>query len=700
MRRTKPALWLRSGPLPGRMAWLGSAWFGSAWLCTACEDPGRAMAPERPAPDEVRTERSEVHTPQEGRHRRVILLGIDGMDPDLVDRWRGELPTLDAMIGQFDCPRLAPPGPPQRAAAWTSFATVRSPGHHGIVDVYHRDPERLVTVWGTATLVPPELSADGDLLQAGSARSRLQVESFWKYAADAGIAVKVLAVPYAFPPADLGDGLALSTAGTADLLGEVPPSFILDSAVDSAEPRIDRGGVERVRLRPIGPRQYEFGVYRLPASLTAARELLLRVHVDPDLQQADVVLGTRQVSLRPGELSEWLELELPVSDQYTARAHVRFFPLELGHERVRIYMTPLHPDPGSPHVLFSHPPSYSKALAERHGLFPNLGRVHDLRALELGLVTEGLVEEQLRAVFEKRLEILLAELDKGDADLFVSALTAPAMAARIARLDREAGVEALPDGDPRLLETYRWMDRAIREVRNSISPDDILVAFSPAGLAPFTRAVDLNAWLREQGYLDAPAPAELGPDGVRWESTRAYAVGNGQIFLNLVGREARGVVTADEAEATLAEITRGLEALRDPAAGDRPVVKAVLTRSDLGGEREIPADLLPAIPDLLVRFEPGYQVGIQARRGQMGDRVFSGDTACYSMDAAASDPAQVEGFVVATLPGFTRGARLVDIAPTVLARLGIDLPEQWTGKDLVEEMRHGGTLEPSTPQQD
>ena len=65
---------------------------------------------------------------------------------------------------------------------------------------------------------------------------------------------------------------------------------------------------------------------------------------------------------------------------------------------------------------------------------------------------------------------------------------------------------------------------------------------SDHGFCAFRRGVNLNAWLRENGYLVGKA-AESGEyfDGVDWKRTRAYTLGLGGLYLNLRGREPRGL---------------------------------------------------------------------------------------------------------------------------------------------------------------
>ncbi|HRG16031.1 MAG TPA: alkaline phosphatase family protein, partial [Pseudomonadota bacterium] len=78
-----------------------------------------------------------------GSDRRVIVIGFDGLDPNLLAEARaaGRLPNFSALATQGHLQSLATTDPPQSPVAWSSFATGTGPGEHGVFDFLHRDPE-------------------------------------------------------------------------------------------------------------------------------------------------------------------------------------------------------------------------------------------------------------------------------------------------------------------------------------------------------------------------------------------------------------------------------------------------------------------------------------------------------------------------------------------------------------------------------
>ena len=126
---------------------------------------------------------------------------------------------------------------------------------------------------------------------------------------------------------------------------------------------------------------------------------------------------------------------------------------------------------------------------------------------------------------------------------------------------------------------YGEMDDLVGRVMERVDDGETtLLVISDHGFCPFRRGVNLNTWLRDNGYLaleeDSSGPEEAGDwfAGVDWSRTRAFALGLAGIFLNRAGREARGVVTEAEAGELKRELIAGLEGLGDDG---RPAIRKV-----------------------------------------------------------------------------------------------------------------------------
>ena len=65
---------------------------------------------------------------------KSILIGIDGAEPKLIDKWIDELPNLQKFYSCYG--KLNSTIPPSSAPAWTSIVTGVMPSEHGIYDFF------------------------------------------------------------------------------------------------------------------------------------------------------------------------------------------------------------------------------------------------------------------------------------------------------------------------------------------------------------------------------------------------------------------------------------------------------------------------------------------------------------------------------------------------------------------------------------
>src|SRR4029077_2636864 len=76
------------------------------------------------------------------RVRRVVILGLDGMDPGITTRFmrEGKLPNFQRLADKGVFRPLATSYPSMSPVAWSSFTTGVDPSRHNIYDFLTRDP--------------------------------------------------------------------------------------------------------------------------------------------------------------------------------------------------------------------------------------------------------------------------------------------------------------------------------------------------------------------------------------------------------------------------------------------------------------------------------------------------------------------------------------------------------------------------------
>ena len=91
--------------------------------------------------------------------QKLVILGFDGMDPHLVERWmdEGKLPNMhEAREAGGGIYPLGTTHSPESPTAWASFATGVNAGKHNIYDFLVRDTSTYLPDLGMVTRTPPK----------------------------------------------------------------------------------------------------------------------------------------------------------------------------------------------------------------------------------------------------------------------------------------------------------------------------------------------------------------------------------------------------------------------------------------------------------------------------------------------------------------------------------------------------------------
>ena len=648
----------------------------------------------------------------------VFVLGIDGMDPVILQRMigQGRMPHFAKLVEEGSFQELGTINPPQSPVAWSSFVTGMDPGGHGIFDFVHRDPATYGPVSSATELLqgdpPGYLTLFGYIIPLGleSVGNNRSGTPFWDHLHDAGVDVEVYRMPGNFPPTP-SEALTLSGMGTVDLRGSpgtytwYTSEIFLDRAdlkadVESISVEDEDGdGIgDKVYTRIKGvPDQFHLRPRQHPGNedyITAP----ITVHLDPEADVVWIRCGgdpgapQSEALLKVGEWSDWLEMDFEMLPAGLANVTgmVRFFVKSVRPEFI-MYASPVNVTPGAPAQILTTPDEFSEDLHEELGNFFTQGMPEETNALKDALFDVDDYVRQVALVHEDgdaMLELAMRRFDRGDTTfMYLSDIDLQCHMLwrhgdpKHPEAPRHPGFE--PDEPARwgqLIEGYyERVDGTLGRVRQTLPEDALLIVMSDHGFQAMTRQVHVNTWLRDNGYLVLVDDKPVGGDAhldVDWSKTRAYALGFNAGYLNLKGREASGIVDPAEADALAREIIAGLEALTDDDRGGvRPVRNAWQAAEIYSAARRAEA------PDIVVGYDAGYGCSDDSTLGGTAAVLIEdqtrGFTGNHLMDAEV-----VPGVLLTNRRLTSDGHDLTDLTATLLDHYGLPPAEGMIGTSI------------------
>jgi predicted AlkP superfamily phosphohydrolase/phosphomutase len=659
--------------------------------------------------------------------RCFLILGFDGVDPRLLERWteEGALPFLARLRREGAYRRLATTVPPESPVAWSSFATGVNPGKHRIYDFLSRDPLTYEPEIAEVENDPPRFLWDLFPTRRPRVVLRRRGTTFWRTLADHGFRSTVVQVPVSFPPEELPGGRLLSGLSVPDLRGtqgtfqyfatdltreeiedtemggKLVPITVRDGRVRTEiqgpwDPvlrdkrrRLEKklaGTSDSDDVRALRARLRELA--RRPGVLTESLEMV----PDPAHRSMVIRFQGREQRVTEGRWSDWFE----VSFEITPIVHVHgiaHFYVERVSPEIRVYLGPIELHPAHPPLPISYPSDLSVELCDAIGFYKTRGWAADTAALQDERMDEATFLSDLEVLMASRERILFHLLDAHPWHCFVDVFSCTD---RVQHMFWRFLDPRSPRYDARLatrwedavLRIYRRMDRiAARVYEEHVGPDTAFVLMSDHGFHSFNRSVNLNTWLVRSGYMhlrgmerpgyrleDLFGGGDFWPNVV-WERTKAYAMGLGQIYINLSGREGKGVVQpGSDYDRTVSGIVQGLLKLRD-SDGTPAILSAHRAREVFSG------DYLDEAPDIQVGFNEGYRVSWQTCLGGVPREVIEDNPRKWSGDHCSYDSGISSGVFLANRSPL-RDPHILDLAPTVLDWFGVPVPGGYDGAPL------------------
>ncbi len=654
-------------------------------------------------------------------NQRMVILGFDGMDPHLLEKWmaEGKLPNISALAQRGGSSPLQTTHSPESPTAWASFATGVNAGKHNIYDFLVRDTTTYLPDLGMVTRTPPKFLFNYVPISKPKLNSIRGGTSFWVTAGKAGVRSDVLTVPVTFPPEDVEHGFMLSglplpdirgTMGTfsyyaTDLsryeqgnteMGGILKRLVFEgdtanSELEGPPSPIVKQKIEAIRRK--GPALSESDKAQL-AELQAVQDVRVpfTVQWNRAAKNATISIDGQTIPLEQGKWTKWIDLTFKVNFLVRLHGMVQLLLMNAGNE-LQLYASPVNFKPDAPPVPISSPADFSATLYKEIGNFRTLGWAEATWALNEGRMDEKTFMDDLMVAFDDRARVILHRLDAKDWDLLIGVIESTDrvqhMMWRLIDPKHPLYDAALAAqfGDS-IERVYKRADDFVGEVVKRIGPDVPVLIVSDHGFHSWRKAVNLDTWLVQNGYMVMKGQSsdkklsDLFGGGTFWENvdwsrTRAYAMGIGQIYFNLRGRESQGIVSPGaEASALADELCKKLLTMTDPDDGT-PIIRAVYKRDDIYS-----GPYLHNASELQVGMNDGYRVSWQTTLGGSPPGIVYKNDRKWSADHGGYDYAITPGILVSGRAINTREPRIIDLAPTVLKYFGITIPTDIDGKPL------------------
>ena len=400
---------------------------------------------------------------------RVIVFGVDGMDPEMLQERidRGLMPNFKALLADGGCtfngqPQLSlqTSWPPQSPVAWSNFITGVNPGKHGLYDFIHVDRKNygIVSSMSDTSDVGSEMHLFGYTLPLSGGEQTLtrQWPAFWEVMAEAGVPVAVHRMPANFPMKET-TAVTFPDMGAPDLLGAASGKAYLwsddlvnrankdsdSSFVRTVEVNKNRPGLWKVNTKMYGPENTMLDQRELLAEEHAALELgnkvkaaqlrgqmanerevstpiTLRVDLTGDAPMLAAEIDGAYGVCAEGEWSQWVPIDFEmIPGLVSLSGWTRF--LFKSAEPFEVYASPVQIDPFNPAMPVSTPDTASADLAKAIGPYYTQGFPDAYKSYKANLLNTGEFVSQSDTVFEERARMMdyaMGEFEKTGGLLF------------------------------------------------------------------------------------------------------------------------------------------------------------------------------------------------------------------------------------------------------------------------------------------
>ena len=636
--------------------------------------------------------------------RKVVVLGLDGMDPKIIRRLieEGRAPNFKKLAEQGAFKPLGTTMPALSPVAWSSFITGMTPGGHGIPDFIARDPltySPFFAIWeareGGSSFnlgdysVRLKASDDFPFVTGGVEIENLRFgKPFWAYLTENGIPATVIKIPTNFPVEETATR-AISGMGTPDVVDSFGLFTYYTSDPDEEIENLSGGELIHLRLNNWKTTEYLYGPGNsFKPNEPGRTKVPFTVHVDPTEKVIRFDIDDQLHVVQEGEFSDWVKVRFELIPGVASVAGITRFLVKQVHPHLQLYVQPINVDPEDQAAPVTWPAELGGEIAKHIGPFWTKGLPADTKAFDLKIFRDEDYVKQADLILQDRINLFdyeWANFATQKSGLFYFYVSSTDQDAHMLWRNMDKTHPMHAESDPRFADyiphMYERMDKLVGKVLPAIDDKTLLIVCSDHGFAPFGRQFHLNTWLRDNGYLklkdEAKSKERTSTDDVNWDETVAYGIGFNGLYLNMQGREERGIVSPEKAPELAARISSELEGIVDSDTSERPIHKVYPRDSIYSG------DITPEMPEMLVGYTPGYRCANDSVLGETVKSIIDLNPWAWAGDHSMAAEL-VPGSLFISRSISNSSPNILDLPVTILDFFGFEKPPQMVGKSLLK----------------
>jgi predicted AlkP superfamily phosphohydrolase/phosphomutase len=512
------------------------------------------------------TESSRAQSAKKNSAKRpkLVLFGLDSCQMSKIIEWaaQGKLPTFQRLLAQGSYGEFENIFRGMSVDAWAAYNTGVGPGQNNFFGSHP---------WTLYDRTAYQTSGINRLF-------RMHAVTVPFMLAEAGVKVGLCGTAMSWPPERLKNGFMMSGKG-APGLGDSPEH---KGFVYFTQARHRAASAMKMRI--------SFTDGQTSTVIKAKDvEIPLKLTLNPG-NTVTIAYQDVRLTLRQGEWSPYVPIQFPNG----RRAVVKWKPERINSAEgdLQLYRYRLLQDPAAPErhepidVFFdgacvptdrwTYPASLAKEVYGAVGYYrtPNLPFEYDYASFTAYVQEEEtLIEDCYDATREHHRIVLWLMKNKPWDFFWFSNMPYDRLNHNMTRIegnpDWSEEYEAKYGGGKLMLEFTQFIDKELDRILKELPQDAYFMLISDHGWGPVKKNFEPNSWLMDKGLLFVKPEVEgtkrtYDTDDIDWSRTKAYTLWNPGIFINLKGREPKGIVEYSEYEKLRDFIIAELKQLQDP----------------------------------------------------------------------------------------------------------------------------------------